>query len=151
MELITYIEYLREESDLNNLFWSNCLGEDIQKYSEPRFGQIWICLMPVFVLFNNEFVFKTMKRPILIIDDCQEHFVKNDNKNFYGLKITSQPDSYQRIKIKNWQNIGLNKVSFIRIEVPLKIEKKQFLYLIGEYGFDETNKILVEITKKLKK
>ena len=94
--------------------------------------------------------FKTMKRPILVIDDTHENFIKNDTKNYYGLKITSQKDSYQRIKIKNLTNTGLYKESFIRIELPLKVEKEQFLYRIGVYDKEKVEKIKNRILKKLK-
>ena len=92
-----------------------------------------------------------MKRPVLVVDDTHEHFVKMDKKNYYVLKITSQDDSYQRIKIKNLEKTGLLKESFIRIELPLKVEKEQFLYRIGSYDIEEVQKIMNKVMKKLQK
>ena len=53
------------------------------------------------------------------------------------------------MKMKNLKNTGLLKPSFIRIELPIKVEKEQFLYPIGYYEGKEVEKILTKILKKM--
>ena len=72
-------------------------------------------------------------------------------KPHFGLKITSQEDVYQRKKIVNYRAVGLHKPSFIRLEIPIKLEKAQFCYYVGMYGLEKTQKILEEIRKRIKK
>ena len=117
----------------------------------PRYGDIWICIMPILVLEKDEITFQTQKRPILVIDDTKEHFIKNDHKNYYGLKITSQEDSYQRLPIKDYQQLGLRKKSYLRIELPIKIEREQFLYKISrieEKSMKKYTKLITDFIKK---
>lgn len=149
MEIFSQKEFNFKQSEYFELFNQNIIEEEQSAYEKPKLGEIWICKIPVLVV-GEEVFFKTMKRPILVIDDTHENFIKNDTKNYYGLKITSQKDSYQRIKIKNLTNTGLYKESFIRIELPLKVEKEQFLYRIGVYDKEKVEKIKNRILKKLK-
>ena len=149
MEIFSQKEFNFKQSEYFELCNQNIIEEDKIAYDNPKLGEIWICKIPVLVV-GEEVFFKTMKRPILVIDDTHENFIKNDTKNYYGLKITSQKDSYQRIKIKNLTNTGLYKESFIRIELPLKVEKEQFLYRIGVYDKEKVEKIKNRILKKLK-
>ena len=51
--------------------------------------------------------------------------VEEDKRNYHVLKLTSQNDSYKRKAIKNWRELGLRKKSYIRIEMPIKIEDPQ--------------------------
>ena len=117
----------------------------------PRYGDIWVCILPILVLEKDTISFQTQKRPILVIDDTQEHFIKNDHKNFYGLKITSQEDSYQRLLIKNYHQLGLRKKSYLRLELPIKIEREQFLYKISrieEKSMKKYTKLITDFIKK---
>lgn len=52
--------------------------------------------------------------------------MKYDRRNYHVLKLTSQKDSYKRKKIKNWRELELKIKSYIRIEMPIKIEEQQF-------------------------
>lgn len=52
--------------------------------------------------------------------------MKYDRRNYHVLKLTSQKDSYKRKKIKNWRELELKMKSYIRIEMPIKIEEQQF-------------------------
>lgn len=52
--------------------------------------------------------------------------MKYDRRNYHVLKLTSQKDSYKRKEIKNWRELGLKMKSYIRIEMPIKIEEQQF-------------------------
>lgn len=65
------------------------------------------------------------RRPCLILDDGRGLIVEEDNRNFHVLKLTTQYDRYKRRPIKNWKQIGLAKKSYIRIEMPIKIEENQ--------------------------
>ncbi len=150
MEIFSQKEFNFKQSEYFELFNQNVIEEEYASYNNPLFGEVWICKIPVLVL-DNELIFKSVKRPVLVVDDTHEHFVKMDKKNYYVLKITSQDDSYQRIKIKNLEKTGLLKESFIRIELPLKVEKEQFLYRIGSYDIEEVQKIMNKVMKKLQK
>ena len=86
-------EFLEQEKEFLHYFEATIVAEDSTNYYNPRLGEIWICKIPVIVVKENVY-FKTMRRPILVIDDTEGHFVKNDLKNYYGLKITSQEDTY---------------------------------------------------------
>ena len=139
MDIFTAETFLKLNN--NDAFWD---VKDSELVS-PSFGEIWICQVPVLVVLENEITFKTMNRPILVIDDGHGHFIKNDHKNYYGLKITSQEDSYQRMKIKAYYKYGLQKESYLRLEIPLKIEKEQFLYKISCFSYKEMVKIMAKL------
>ena len=115
----------------------------------PSFGDIWICRMPVLVKSSNKYLYETVFRPILIVDDRHEHLIRKDSRNYYGLKITSQSDSYQRIRLSNYLSLGLKKVSYLRIEMPLKIEYNQFVYKIGEMDIKDVTKYLKMVKKSI--
>lgn len=151
MEIITLKKYNEIVNEYLFFEVNNFIKEEDANYQSPSFGEIWICLMPIIVFDGANILFKTLKRPVLVIDDTKGHFIKNDQKNYYVLKITSQPDSYQRIKIKNLESTGLLKESFIRLEIPLKVEKNQFLYQIGYYKKEFVIKILEKIVKNIQK
>ena len=114
----------------------------------PKIGDIWIVVIPVICYGkNNEIFFQTQKRPVLVIDDGTGLVVENDTKNYHIFKITSQYDSYKRILIKNWKEIGLKKESYVRIEMPQKIEEKQFLYKVTELKFEDLKIYYKELLK----
>lgn len=72
---------------------------------KPKIGEIWLVIMPIIYVENEEVSFKTQKRPVLILDDGRGFIVEEDNKNYHVFKLTSQNDSYKRILIKNWQEL----------------------------------------------
>ena len=150
------IELIKKENlhKLEELIWvlrdDEIREEDISLVS-PKYGDIWICALPILVLEKDRITFQTQKRPILVIDDTQEHFIKNDHKNYYGLKITSQEDSYHRLPIKNYQQLGLRKKSYLRLELPIKIEREQFLYKISKIEEKTMKKYMKLITDFIKK
>lgn len=149
MEILNKEKYVAMQKDIYSLFALLPIKEEAIDYSLPKFGEIWICEVPVLVVENEEISFVKMKRPILVIDDGKEHFIQKDLKNYYGLKITSQEDPYQRKKIANYRAVGLQKPSFIRLEIPMKLEKEQFCYYIGTYGKRQTQELLKEIRKNI--
>ena len=153
IEYISENTYKKELEEIMCFFNFNIdeIKEEKRDFIKPTFGDIWICSLPVLIVGNNKISFKTQNRPVLIIDDTKEHFIRDDNKNYYGLKITSQQDSYHRIKIQNEKNLGLHKKSYIRLELPLKIEREQLLYKISQIPNQEMNMYLKKIVSFVQK
>lgn len=90
-------------------------------------GEIWIVTIPVLQYDENDDVNVVLqKRPVLIVDDGRGLIVEEDRRNYHVLKLTSQKDPYKRKEIKNWQELGLKVKSYIRIEMPIKLEEQQF-------------------------
>jgi len=90
-------------------------------------GEIWIVTIPVLQYDENGDVNVVLqKRPVLIVDDGRGLIVEADRRNYHVLKLTSQKDPYKRKEIKNWRELGLKVKSYIRIEMPIKLEEQQF-------------------------
>lgn len=93
---------------------------------KAKIGEIWLVTIPVLEIDeNNDINVKLQRGPCLILDDGRGLIVEEDNRNFHVLKLTTQYDRYKRRPIKNWKQIGLAKKSYIRIEMPIKIEENQ--------------------------
>mgnify|MGYP000281442309 FL=1 len=93
---------------------------------KAKIGEIWLVTIPVLEIDeNNDINVKLQRRPCLILDDGRGLIVEEDDRNFHVLKLTTQYDRYKRRPIKNWKQIGLAKKSYIRIEMPIKIEENQ--------------------------
>ena len=93
---------------------------------KAKIGEIWLVTIPVLEIDeNNDINVKLQRRPCLILDDGRGLIVEEDNRNFHVLKLTTQYDRYKRRPIKNWKQIGLAKKTYIRIEMPIKIEENQ--------------------------
>lgn len=89
-------------------------------------GEIWLASIPIISYNeNNNLTVKLEKRPCLIIDNGRGLIVDGDSRNYHILKLTTQDDPYRRKLIKNWKKIGLRKKSYVRIELPIKLEKEQ--------------------------
>ena len=94
---------------------------------QAEIGEIWLVTIPILEFDENgDINVKLQKRPCLILDDGRGLIVEEDNRNFHVLKLTTQYDRYKRKLIKDWKKLGLAKKSYIRIEMPIKIEKAQF-------------------------
>lgn len=90
-------------------------------------GEIWIVTIPIIQYDENGDVGVLLqKRPVLILDDGRGLIVEEDKRNYHVLKLTTQKDSYKRKEIKNWRELGLKRKSYIRIEMPIKLEEQQF-------------------------
>lgn len=77
----------------------------------------------------------------MIIDDGRG-FLIEENSNYIGLKLTSRKSNFfnvNRKEIKNWKKLGLKKKSYIRIELPLKIENQQLISKISTLTQEELN------------
>lgn len=92
----------------------------------PEIGEIWLVTIPILEIEeDNDINVKLQRRPCLILDDGRGLVVEEDNKNYHVLKLTTQFDRYKRMVIENWRQLGLAKKSYIRIEMPIKIEQTQ--------------------------
>ena len=151
MELYLKEELQKEIQEIASLFSFSLLEEETRSFSRPRFGEVWICQIPILIVNDGEVTFETMSRPVLVVDDTREHFIKHDKKNYYVLKITTQKDSYQRIRIAHYKKLGLQKESFVRIELPLKVERCQLLYKIGEVGVVHAEKYVKLVRQFIQK
>ena len=100
-----------------------------EKSKKASIGEIWIVLIPKLVYDeeNDSMNFSIERRPCLIIDDGRG-FLIEENSNYSGLKLTTRNSELKHVirkEIKNWKEIGLKKKSYVRIELPLKIEPSQ--------------------------
>lgn len=113
---------------------------------KPSIGEIWIVAIPIIYYDkNSDITVQIQKRPVLVLDDGRGLIVEEDKKNFHVFKLTTQNDPYKRKLIKNWRQIGLKYKSYVRIEMPIKIEEQQFISKITEITAEE----LLEYYKEL--
>ena len=105
---------------------------------KPVLGEIWVVAIPIIYYDeNNDINVKIQKRPVLILDDGRGLIVEADKRNYHVFKLTTQKDPYKRILIKNWKELGLKYKSYVRIEMPIKIEEPQFVSKISEMPADQ--------------
>lgn len=113
---------------------------------QAKIGEIWLVTIPILEFDENgDMTVRQQKRPCLILDDGRGLIVEEDHKNFHVLKLTTQYDKYKRKLIKDWKNLGLAKKSYIRIEMPIKIEKAQFDRKITKISEEELLEVYHEI------
>lgn len=63
-------------------------------------------------------------------------------------KITTKKNKLNKAKeIKNWKELGLKKKSFVRIEIPERIEKEQFISKLTEMPYKQFIEFYKEILK----
>ena len=109
-------------------------------------GEIWLALIPVISYDENKnLTVKLQKRPCLIIDNGSGLIVEGDSRNYHILKLTTQNDPYSRKLIKNWKKIGLKKKSYVRIELPIKLEEDQLDRKITKLSPDVLVEMYAEI------
>jgi len=114
--------------------------------NKPLIGEIWIIAIPIIYYDeNNDINVKIQKRPVLVLDDGRGLIVEEDERNYHVFKITTQSDSYKRKLIKNWKEIGLRKKSYVRIEIPIKIEESQFIHKITQLSYDDLKEYYIEL------
>lgn len=111
-------------------------------------GEIWLVVIPILEFKNSGNInVKLQKRPCLILDDGRGLIIEDGNRNYHVLKLTTQYDKYKRKLIKNWEQIGLAKKSYIRIEMPIKIEQAQFSKKITQLDKNHLLEIYDDIYK----
>ena len=108
---------------------------------KAKIGDIWLVLIPRIIYddIDETIDVKLEKRPCLIIDDGRG-FIIEENSNYSALKLTTRNSSLNKVRRKeiiNWKEIGLKKKSFVRIELPLKIESEQLIYKITEMSYSD--------------
>lgn len=109
-------------------------------------GEIQLVTIPILEIDkNNDINVKLQRRLCLILDDGRGLIVEEDNRTFHVLKLTTQYDRYKRKLIKDWRKIGLAKKSYIRIEMPIKIEKAQFDRKIAKLTEEELMSVYNEV------
>lgn len=109
-------------------------------------GEIWLVLIPI-ISYDEEgnVNIKLQKRPCLIVDDGRGLIVEQDKKNYHILKLTTQDDPYKRKLIKNWKKLGLKRKSYVRIEMPIKLEEEQLDRKITKLSSEELVEMYSEI------
>ena len=79
------------------------------------------------------------------MDDGRGLIVEQDKRNYHSLKLTTQNDPYKRKPIKNWRQLGLKRKSYIRIEMPIKLEEEQLDRKIAELSSNDLVEMYSEI------
>ena len=89
--------------------------------------------MPVlFVKGENNFDTGFQIRTYLIVDEGKGMLVL-ENPDYLALKITTKRNNIKNVEeIKNWKEVGLKEKSYIRIEIPQRIEQNQLIGKIAE-------------------
>lgn len=116
---------------------------------KAKIGDIWITLIPKLVIdeSNDSIQVILEKRPCLIIDDGRG-FLIEENSNYSGLKLTTRNNRLENVnrkEIKNWKELGLRKKSYIRVELPLKIESQQLVNKITTLSDEDLRIYLKEL------
>lgn len=117
---------------------------------KPIIGEIWVVAIPIIYYDENQDInVKIQKRPVLILDDGRGLIVEEDKRNYHVFKLTTQGDPYKRKLIKNWKELGLKSKSYVRIEMPIKIEEGQFVSKITKMPSNELVEYYQELYKIL--
>ena len=116
---------------------------------KAKIGEIWLAAIPVLLIKEeNNFDTAFQIRPFLIVDEGKGMLVI-ENPDYLTLKITTKKNKIKTVKkIKNWKELGLKVKSYIRIEIPERIEEKQLIRKITELPkeqFIEYYKLMLEV------
>lgn len=115
---------------------------------KAKIGDIWVTLIPKLIVNDDESIQVVLeKRPCLIIDDGRG-FLIEENSNYSGLKLTTRNSIIKKVnrkEIKNWKELGLKNKSYVRIELPLKIESQQLVNKICEIKDEDLKEYLKEL------
>ena len=100
---------------------------------KAKMGEIWLVAIPLlFVKGEKNFDTGFQIRPFLIVDEGKGMLVL-ENMDYLALKITTKKNKINNVKeIKNWKEIGLKEKSFVRIEIPERIEQNQLIGKIAQ-------------------
>lgn len=103
--------------------------QETKKTTEtPQIGEIWLATYPE-IYYEEDMILnvRIQTRPFLVLDDGRGLLVEEDNSNYHAFKLTTKYKNDKRRKlINNWKEKGLKKKSYVRIEMPLKLEYQQF-------------------------
>lgn len=105
---------------------------------QAKLGEIWLVAMPtLFFKGNNNYDTGIQIRPFLIVDEGKGMLVL-ENQDYLALKVTTKKNKIKDVKeIKNWKEIELKEKSYIRIEIPQRIEQNQLIGKIAELPRDQ--------------
>lgn len=109
-------------------------------------GDIWITVIPKIETKKNRISNVILeRRPCLIVDDGHG-FIIEKNNDYLGMKITTK-NKINKKEILNWHEAGLNQKSYVRIEMPIKIERNQLIKKVGKLSKCETYVYIDELMK----
>ena len=105
---------------------------------KAKIGEIWLVAMPVLLVKDdNNFDTAFQIRPYLIVDEGKGMLVL-ENPDYLALKITTKHNKIKTVQeIKNWKELGLKEKSYIRIEIPQRVEQNQLIEKITEIPKDQ--------------
>ena len=114
-----------------------------------KLGEIWLVVIPVLrIKDENDYDTTFQIRPFLIVDEGKGMLVM-ENPDYLALKITTKKNKINNVQeIKNWKEIGLKQKSYIRIEIPERIEQGQLIGKVAELPkeqFLKYYKLMLEI------
>ena len=117
---------------------------------KAEIGDIWITLFPKLLINDEDETIQVIleKRPCLIVDDGRG-FLIEENSDYSGLKITSKRSHIKKVnrkELKGWKQLGLRTKSYLRIELPLKVESQQLVHKIGKVKEEDLKVYLKELT-----
>ena len=116
---------------------------------KAKIGEIWLVAIPVlYTKEENNFDTGFQIRPFLIVDDGKGMLVL-ENSDYLALKITTKKNKIKNVEaIDNWKELGLKEKSYIRIEIPQRIEENQLIGKITELPVEQFlkyYKLMIEI------
>ena len=113
---------------------------------QSKIGEIWLVAIPLLVKKeNNSFDTTFQIRPFLMIDDGTGVLVEQNN-DFLAAKITTKKNKLNKAKeIKNWKELGLKEKSYVRIEIPERIEPSQLITCIAKMPKEQFMEFYKEI------
>lgn len=83
----------------------------------------------------------------MIVDDGKGVLIE-ENSDYLCSKITTKRNKLNKSKeIKNWKELGLKKKSYVRIEIPERIEKEQFISKLTQMPYKQFIEFYKEILK----
>lgn len=100
---------------------------------EAKIGEIWLVALPVLSeKGEHNFDVGLQIRPCLIVDEGKGMLIV-ENPDYLALKVTTKKNKINNVKeITNWKELGLKEKSYIRIEIPERVEKNQLIGKITE-------------------
>lgn len=116
---------------------------------KAKIGEIWVAVIPKIYYDekNDNVQINIERRPCLIVDDGRG-FLIEENSNYSALKLTTRKSILKNInrkEIKNWKELGLRQKSYVRIELPVKIEPEQLVNRITTLSNEEMREYLKDL------
>ncbi len=105
---------------------------------KAKLGEIWLVVIPVLIAKEDNTYDTTFQiRPFLIVDEGKGMLIM-ENPDYLALKVTTKRNKINNVEeIKNWKELGLKQKSYIRIEIPERIEQGQLIGKICDLPKDQ--------------